>query len=295
MAGRDNIKAAEEGRAFNFRLKHLEFAIPDDTALDDVRDPAKIDAYIKMSNPSLERIVLYDEIKQAWQDACASDTETARFAMYRLNLWNTSGGEYIAGADWKKCAKRFLIRDIKKYPAVIGGDFSRRRDMTALVLAVAVPITIECKVDPFDPDCVEYVEREINVPYIKPYFFLPQRAVQLYARHINLKEFAEVGALTITTGATIRSSEIAAKIHSLSKIFHVEMLGTDAAYAGDVATELEVKYGWDIESQVGLIQQTAMNIGPAVGSFWNFSTNSCFLVALSLPVILNPFGNSANI
>lgn len=273
VSGRKNLEAAEKGLDFNFRFKHLEFAIPEETSLDDIRDPTKIEAYIRMSNPTLGRIVLRDEILQTWREAKTTDTELARFAMYRLNQWNTSGGAYIAGSDWRKCYQKFLVRDLKELPCVIGGDFSRRRDMTSLVLSWAVPTMVECLIDPFDPACTEYEDREINIPHIIPYFFLPKRAVDLYSRHINLKDYADLGLLTITNGATIRASEIAARIAWADERFQIRKLGTDAYYAKDVAAELHSQHGWDIEERFGFIAQTPSNIGPAVEQLYNCVLN----------------------
>lgn len=271
--GRQNIKAATDGLNFNFRLKHLEFAIDENVSLDDLRDPAKIDGYIVQSNPTLGRIVLHSEIKQDWQDSLVTDTELAKFSMYRLNQWNTSGGAYIAGSDWSKCYKRFLTRDLKQYPCVIGGDYAKKRDMCSIVLAFAVPTIITVKIDPFDRNCALYEDKEINVPYILPFFFIPQRAVELYKRHINLQEFADMGLLTITTGATIRAADIAAKIAWADKTFQVRKLGSDAFYAKDVNAILESEYGWDLDERVGLISQTAANIGPAVEQLYNCVLN----------------------
>lgn len=272
-AGRQNLLQAEQGLDFNFRFLHLEYAIPPDTSLDEIRDSSKIEGLIRSSNPTLGRIVIHDEIIQDWRESRASDTELTRFAMYRLNQWNTGGGAYIAGSDWKKCHKKFLLRDLKELPCVIGGDFSRRRDMTALVLAFAVPTIVDVPVDQFDPDCVEYEEKEINVPHTVPYFFIPERAVALYSRHINLKEFADLGLLTITKGATIRAQEIAQKINWADQTFQIRKVGTDAYYAKDVAAILDSEYGWDVDERFGLISQTAANIGPAVEQLYNCVLN----------------------
>lgn len=273
IAGRKNIEAAEKGLDFNFRLKHLEYAIDESVSLEDLRDPNKIEGYIQQSNPTLGRIVLRDEIIQTWKEAKISDTELARFAMYRLNQWNTSGGAYIAGADWRKCYKKFLLKNMKQYPAVLGCDFSRRRDMSAMVVLFAVPTLLDVLVDPFDPDCEEYEQKEINIPHAVPYFFLPQRAVELYSRHINLKEFADLGLLTITKGSTIRASELAAKMNWADETFDIRKVGSDSYYSTDVFACLDSEYGWDIDERCGLISQTAANIGPAVEQLYNCVLN----------------------
>lgn len=270
--GRLNIKAAAEGKAFDFRFKHLEFSIEPETSFDDLRDPKKIDAYIEQANPTLGRIVMRDEIKQDWLNSCRSDTELAKFAMYRLNQWNQSGGAYIAGSDWIKCAKKYKFADVKDYPCVVGGDFSRRRDMTALTLMFAVPTVVTLPIDPFD-EYSEWEDREINVPHIFPFFYLPERAVKMYERFIDLKAYEAAGLLTITKGATLRAEEIAQKLAAIESKFDLRKVGTDSFYAKDVAAVLDSQYGWDIESKFGLISQTAANIGPAVEQLLNCVLN----------------------
>lgn len=270
--GRANIELATSGKPFDFRFKHLEFSIEPDVSFDDLRDPTKIDGFIKQANPTLGRIVMSDEIKQDWFQSCRSDTELARFAMYRLNQWNQSGGAYIAGSDWAKCAKRYRYADVKQYPCVVGGDFSRRRDMTALMLMFAVPTKVVLPIDPFD-ELTEWEEKEINVPHIFPFFFIPERAVRMYDKYIDLKEYESAGLLTITKGATIRAEEIAQKLAAIESKFDLRKVGTDSFYAKDVAAVLDSQYGWDIESKFGLISQTAANIGPAVEQLLNCVLN----------------------
>lgn len=270
--GRQNLKQAEEGKTFDFRFKHLEYSIEPETSFDDIRDPSKIDALIVRSNPTLGRIVMQDEIKQDWFTSCRSDTELARFAMYRLNQWNQSGGSYISGSDWIKCAKNYRYKDVSHCPCVVGGDFSRRRDMTALMLMFAVPTLVELPIDPFD-EFSEWEDREINIPYIFPFFFLPERAVKLYERYIDLRSYESAGLLTITKGATLRAEEIAQKLAAIESKFDLRKVGTDSFYAKDVAAVLDSQYGWDIDSKFGLISQTAANIGPAVEQLLNCVLN----------------------
>lgn len=275
LEGQDNIKAAERGADFNFRLKHLEFSVPRETSLDDLRDKTKIEDYIRMANPTLGRIIVKDEILQDWRQSVVSDTKLIEFAMYRLGLWSASGGVYIAESDWNKCIVPFKFKDVGHFPAGIGCDFAAKRDMCCIMLGLAVPKTVSMQQDPFDEDS-EWVDREINIPHIQPYFFLPRKAVDRYKRQINFDEFEAKKLLTIVDGAAIRPEYIAAFINKLSERFDVRKVGSDAYYSTDVATCLETNHSWDIKGEhtrYQLIGQTASTVGPAVEQLQNCVLN----------------------
>lgn len=275
LAGRQNILNATEGRAFNFRLKHLEWAIPPDTSTDELRDPTKIDAFIKMATPTLGRIVMPSEIKQEWQESLGSDTKLLKFAMYRLNLWDSSGGAYIAGSDWNRCRKPYSLKELRKYPAVIGCDFARRRDMCCICPMFAVPVEKSVRVDPFDPES-EWEMQEINIPHIHPYFFLPEKTAQYYAKSMNIEQFVASGQLTLTPGRTVNPQVLAGKIAQLAEKFDIRLVGSDTYYSADVGAVLASKYGWDIDSPDSifkLISQSTASISPAVEQLFNCVVN----------------------
>lgn len=275
LQGRDNIAAAGRGADFNPRLKHLEFAIPPKTSLDDIRDKSKIDDFIRMANPTLGRIIVKDEIMQDWRESVPSDTKLTEFAMYRLGLWSSSGGIYLSESDWDKCVKPFRFKDVDSFPAALGCDFASKRDMCCIMLGFAVTTTVFVPEDPFD-DSSEEVERQINIPYIQPYFFLPRKAVDRYKRQINFEEFEAKKLLTIVDGAAIRPEYIAAFINKLADRFDIRKVGSDSCYSTDVAISLETNHGWDIQgefSRYQLIGQTAATIGPAVEQLQNIVLN----------------------
>lgn len=273
--GRENIKSAEKGLDFNFRLKHLEFAIPATTSLDDLRDKTKINAFIDQANPTIGRVIVRDEILQDWRESCISDTKLTEFAMYRLNLWSSSGGLFVAGSDWDKCQGRFTLKSMESYPCVIGGDYAKKRDMCCILLAFAVPKMLSVPTDPFDPD-TEWEDREVNVPHIHPYFFLPRKAVDRYKRQIDLDDYADRRLLTIVDGSTIRPQVIAKFIAGLGERYDVRKVGSDSYYSTDVAACLNAEYGWDVDgefSRYAMIGGTAATVGPAVEQLQNCILN----------------------
>lgn len=277
--GRNNIEFAEKGVDFDFRFYHLEFAIPQTTSVDDLRDETKIDRFIRVANPSLGRITIPSEIKQAWSVARRSDTELIRYAMYRLGLWNSAGGAFIAGSDWERCRGRISLKNgiqlnpgdehltpLSEFPLIIGADLTRSKDMAALVATWAVPKLVNVPVDPYDPE-TEYEERQIIVPHCKPFFWLPEKTAHQYAGRINLEALAATKQIFLTKSPTIKAEVIAEFINSFDEKYDLIGVASDKAYSAALGAVLQTSFGWDIEGEEGrlhLIPQTFPVIGPAV-------------------------------
>lgn len=264
--GVENLKAANEGRDFNHRWLHLEYAIPQDTSIDDLRDKSKIESLIRLANPTLGRIVRLQEAKEDWQSSLRSDTELIRFAMYRLNQWNTGGGAFIAGADWNRCKKPITIDELKGYPCIIGVDMSSVRDMTAVVAIWAIPKVVMIPENEFDPDS-RLIEREINVPVILPNFYVPRRSVGSYAGKLNIEDLHKRKQVRITQSNTVRPEVIAEHIGFLDRTFDVRGVASDPYMSRALAAALAAHHGWDVEgenSRFFLIPQNANTLTPAI-------------------------------
>ena len=266
--GNDNLKAAEENRPFDFRFYHFEFAIPQTTSIDELRSPDKIDAFIRLANPTNGRIVRHTEARRDWQKSLRSDTELIEFAMYRLNQWNTGGGTYIAGSDWQRCKKHFSMEEVQDHPCVIGVDLSKISDMTAVVPVWVVPKVVKLPVDPFDPDSA-LEERELNVPYVLPYFWCPRRSVQQYAGKLDVKGLAGRKQLFITETPSIRIESIAEQINFLDSRFDVRGVAGDLYRSKQLAACLGSTHGWDTDTKMFLINQGAASISPAVEQIYH--------------------------
>jgi phage terminase large subunit-like protein len=261
--GEENIKAAEEGRPFDFRFFHFAYAIPQKTSVDELRDETRIEPLIRMANPTIGRIISYNEVKQDWVTSCRSDTELIEFAMYRLNQWNTGGGSFIAGSDWERCAQPFRIADIKDYPCVIGCDLSKVSDMTSVVLIFAVPKTVQVPVNYVDlSEGLE--EREINVPHIIPFFWVPRRSLSQYTGKLNVVALEQAKQLYITDSPVIKMEVIAEHINYLDTKFDVRGLATDMYRSKALSATLSAVHNWDVDNRVFLIPQTNQTLEPAI-------------------------------
>ncbi len=263
--GRMNLKAAEENRDFDFRFYHFEHSIPQETSIDELRDPTKIDDFIRMSNPTLGRIISLTEARHDWKTCLKSDTDLISFAMYRLNQWNTGGGAFIAGSDWNRCKRLFTLADVKDHPCVVGVDMSRIRDMTAVVVIWAVPKDILIPENPLDPNS-KLIEREINVPHILPFFYVPQRTIAQYSGHIDIPTIAQnkTNNLFVTQTNVVKAETIAEHIAYIDANFDCRGVASDQAYSRALSACLAATHGWDVDSRFFLIPQTAVGIGPAI-------------------------------
>lgn len=266
--GRENLKAAEEGRQFDYRFLHFEYSIPQNTSVDDLRDPQKIDSFIRLANPTIGRIVRFGEAKDDWISSCRSDTELANFAMYRLNQWITGAGMFIAGSDWQRCNRPFKLEEVEEHPCIIGTDMSRVRDMTCTAVMWAVPRICMLPEDPFDPDPnPRLVETEINFPFIIPYFWAPRRSLGQFTGKLDVETLHKNKQLFITESPIVKVEAIAEHINNLDSRFNCRGVAADTYASVKLSGCLEGSHGWTVdgpESRFFLIPQNAAAISPAI-------------------------------
>lgn len=264
--GRTNLKAASEGLQFDYRFYHFEYSIPQETSVDDLRDEGKIDDYIRLSNPTIGRIVRFGEAKDDWRASCRSDTELAKFAMYRLNQWLTGAGAFLAGSDWTRCCRKFSLTEVEEFPCVIGVDMSRCRDMTCTSVMWAVPKVVFLPEDPFDPQS-KLVEQEINVPYVKPYFWAPRRSLSQFTGKLNWEYLKEKKQLFVTESPIVKAEAIAEHINFIDERFQCRGVASDIYASAKLSAALSGMHGWEVEgenSRFFLIPQNAAAISPAI-------------------------------
>lgn len=281
QAGILNLQNADKGAVYNSRLYYFHFGIPQATPLEDVRNPDKIVELIRISNPSLGRLVRRNEIMADWATSCQSDTELYKFMMYRLNMWHRSGQGAIALSDWLKCgdAVRAQISKLKQYPCVIGLDISRNKDMTAPFLMFSVPTPVsELPIAPMLGKFVDvgkltvddYEElfqptSTVNIPHVIPYFFLPEATINLYSSFVDLREIAADpdSNLRMVPGLTIRPETVAAFINQVAEsVDDFRVVASDPWRFKHVKRCLRTEYGWTDDNLID-IKQTWENMAPA--------------------------------
>lgn len=261
--GNDNLAAAADSRPFDFRMFHFEYSIPQKTSVDDLRDPTKIESLIRIANPSIGRIIRLTEAMEDWQSSTRSDTELIQYAMYRLNQWNTGGGGLIAGSDWDRCSQPFRMADISDYPCVIGCDLSKISDMTALVLVFAVPKTVVVPINFLDAS-EGSEEREINVPHVIPFFWVPRRSLGQYTGRINIDALEKSKQLFITNSPIVKVEALAEHINHLDDKFDLRGVACDLYRSRALSATLAGTHDWDVDNKMCLIPQTAQVSEPAI-------------------------------
>lgn len=264
--GRENLRAAGLGGQYNHRMYHFEYSIPQDTSVDDLRNPEKIDDFIRISNPTIGRIVRFGEAKDDWRASCRSDTELARFAMYRLNQWITGAGAFIAGSDWNRCGRQFKLSEVEEFPCIIGVDMSRCRDMTCTAVMWAVPKIMMLPENPFELDS-RLVETEVNVPYVKPYFWAPKRSLSQFTGKIDAQLLHERKQLFITESPIVKVEAIAEHINSIDDRFFCKGVASDMYASAKLAGCLSGLHSWEVEgpsSRFFLVPSNAAAISPAI-------------------------------
>ena len=261
--GNENLKAAENGLPYNHRFMHFEYSIPQTASMDDLRNPEKIDSFIRMANPTIGRIIRFQEVKDDWIQSLRSDTELAQMAMYRLNLWLTGAGAFLAGSDWARCGKRFPMSEVEDHPCIIGVDMSRNIDMTSVCVCWAVPKMVMLPIDPFDPDS-GLEEREINIPHVLPYFWAPKRSLGQYIGKLNVDVLVERKQMFVTDSAMVRPEAIAEHINYLDSKFFCKGVAADMYASTKLGAALQGMHGWDLDNKFFTIPQNAAAISPAI-------------------------------
>ena len=93
--------------------------------------------YAEMANPALGHTVDLDELLSDYKRSSIDVRKLAKCKMYRLNIWQTSDSPWKVAPYWAACEQARKIEDFRGQSSWAGGDFSRARDMSALVFTFA--------------------------------------------------------------------------------------------------------------------------------------------------------------
>lgn len=172
------------------------------------------------ANPNMEHgVPTVRSLRAAWERKRRDQVGRSEFSRYHcartpvestnwldMELW--PGGQEI---DWKALEGR---------DAYVGVDLSKSMDMTAVVLAVPLPDgRVALQGSYFWPDAnLERREREYRLP---------------------VRQWSELGHLTLTPGAAIDHGQVAACVADLGKRFNLVRVGFDRWGAADFVKRLE--------------------------------------------------------
>lgn len=248
--GRENAKGETDKCRLNFYF--LEFGVHQETPVDFFNGPTAVENMKSIAhrvNPTLGRILSYNEFMEDHRDSLQSEKEAREFAMYRANLWMHSAVTWIPMADWKKCGRQYTLRELVEggYPCTGGIDLSKTRDMTAFTLCFGVP----------DED------RGI-IPHLWTWAWWPQEQARRYANKLDWGRFKRT--LTLVPERAINYEVIADKLEWCRKNLDFRGFAFDPFNSDTLVNILANDYGWD-EEQMVAVKQTMPYMGPLSREF----------------------------
>lgn len=243
---------------YNPHFLFMDFSIDQKVTVDKLRNEEFINSIAYRCNPSLGRILRFEEFKSDWRDSLLSETELRKFAMYRLNLWLKDSAAWIELADWLQCSnspfsqkeeRQYTLEDLQGYPCVGGLDLSKTKDMTAFSLIFAVP------------------DDEIGIrPYTWTWHWLPQPTAQKYKRYINLFKEDFKPWIRLVPQKTVDYENVMRRMEWVRENFDLRGVGYDPWGAPEFIKILMNDYSWS-EDFLVKIPQGMRYMGPITKEF----------------------------
>ncbi|RMG71936.1 MAG: terminase large subunit [Chloroflexi bacterium] len=160
------------------------------------------------ANPALGVFNSLENIEDAANTAKRLKSAENTFRNLHLNQRIDASAPFISKSVWQECGFEPDIAVFDEYPVFVGLDLSARNDLTALVLA----------------------SRDGHgVIHVLANFFAPKIGVDERAKRdrVPYRQWAEMGYLTLTDGATVDYSEVAAQLESLADRFDIQAVAFD--------------------------------------------------------------------
>lgn len=154
-------------------LPYIRAAAADDDPMDEA-------TWFK-ANPSLGVTVTVKSFRDDAEEAQQSNSDTAEWKRYRLNIWSTSTNPWLKDGKWAACRREFTAADLEGRPCYAGLDLAKTRDTCALVLVFG------------DDDDEEGFK-------LLPFFYLPEETAEELKHKISVMRWAEMGLVTLTPG-----------------------------------------------------------------------------------------------
>lgn len=242
--GKKNEQGDEECR-LNYYF--LEFGVSQETPVEFFNGETAIEnmtAISKKVNPTLGRILSYKEFMEDHKDSLRTEKEVREFAMYRANLWMSSAITWIPLSDWKKCGRRYTLRELVEggYPCTGGIDLSKTRDMTAFTLCFGVPD-----------------DEKGVIPHLWTWTWWPQEQAKKFSHRVDWSKYKR--SLTLVPERAINYEVIADKLEWCRNKLDFRGFAFDP-YNSDVLTNMLMNdYGWNEEDMVA-VKQTMPYMGP---------------------------------
>jgi phage terminase large subunit-like protein len=164
------------------------------------------DATIKLANPAYGEFLNPVEVRAMAEDARRMPSREAEFRNLILNQRIEAISQFIAPAQWAKCATP--VGDLTKCQEVYGGlDLSEANDLTALVLIG--------KID--------------HVWHVRPFFWLPSEGLADRARndHVPYDQWHAEGLIQTVDGHSIGYDKVVPQLMDILAAHKIRKIGFD--------------------------------------------------------------------
>lgn len=171
------------------------------------------------ANPSLGHAVSVDYLQTECDKAKQNPAYENTFRNLHLNQWTEQQHRIIPMADWDTCGQEFSPSDLLGTPCYAGLDLASTRDVTALTL----------------------VWNREGTYYVKPYFWMPERAVDNRAGYdrATVQNFIDKGVIETTAGEEVNVYALANRLVDLIGEHQVTGLGFDPWNATALMQQLQ--------------------------------------------------------
>lgn len=172
------------------------------------------------ANPGIGITIKEDYLRQACDEAQANGAKQTAFRTLHLNQWVESVETWIPAAKWQECAgERPTDEDLLAAPCYMGIDLSTSRDLTAIVLAFAMPD---------------------GTIWLEPYAFVPRESIKEREKN-NLQRYdhwAAQGLIEVIDGEVIDFRVVKKRIFELAEKWSVRSVIIDRWQAAQLSQEI---------------------------------------------------------
>lgn len=187
---------------------HIEYAAPQDTADEALRDRKELIRLGKAANPAWGQTIDETEFLADYDDSSKSLSSLSSFKRYRLGIWQQSSNPWLSLDAWKKCERVFSVEDLEGHRCSAGLDLASVRDLNALALCFDEP-----------DGCFAFLW----------WFFLPEETARNLQDKVAFQQMAKDPRcnLILTPGSAVQHERVTKLFRELSHKFTIEDLFFD--------------------------------------------------------------------
>jgi phage terminase large subunit-like protein len=176
-----------------------------------VKNGATILPIARRCNPTLGAIVPESALVSDIRDAIQTPSEIPNLLRLTYGIWNSGVDAWLPMIEWGTCSADFTEDDLSGAECYAGLDWSKTRDMTALVLLFP---------DPNEPEIIRQLA----------YFWLPEATIADRQHLVDYRSWVKSGHLRIGGEKVNETERIEAEIRDILGRFTCVQLAFDPMY-----------------------------------------------------------------